>query len=220
MIQAEQLADGITLYQGDAFDVLPNLLTKSVDVVIADPPQVVSTGHVTWCSVWRQECLRIAKGTVATTVQDATLAAWPSPDWMLVWPKPTDPELANCLPWEPVIGYRGQLGRSEPVKSIQACGYPKPLEWGLQLVEMLSKPGDTILDPFAGSGTIAIASFILGRKCILIEPDPVSCVIIRERMGRAIRQHPVIKLEPVGIDWDGSIKPVNDLTYPPNEPSQ
>ena len=54
-------------------------------------------------------------------------------------------------------------------------GHPtqKP-RWLLkQLLMVSSKPGDTILDPFAGSGSTAFSVLSkLGRKFILVEPEP------------------------------------------------
>jgi DNA modification methylase len=44
-----------------------------------------------------------------------------------------------------------------------------------------SKPGDTILDPFAGSGTTGMVALELGRRCILIELNPDYIELIRER---------------------------------------
>jgi DNA modification methylase len=46
--------------------------------------------------------------------------------------------------------------------------------WLLQkLIQVSSKPGDTILDPFAGSGSTAFAASRLpGRRAVLIEPEP------------------------------------------------
>ena len=35
-----------------------------------------------------------------------------------------------------------------------------------------SKPGDTIIDPFGGSGTTGMVALELGRKAILIELNP------------------------------------------------
>jgi site-specific DNA-methyltransferase (adenine-specific) len=35
-----------------------------------------------------------------------------------------------------------------------------------------SKPGDTVLDPFGGSGTVGQVSLELGRSAVLIELNP------------------------------------------------
>jgi site-specific DNA-methyltransferase (adenine-specific) len=47
----------------------------------------------------------------------------------------------------------------------------KPLPLMLDLVADFTDPGETILDPFAGSGTTGIACLCLGRKFIGIERD-------------------------------------------------
>lgn len=44
-----------------------------------------------------------------------------------------------------------------------------------------SKPGDTVLDPFAGSGTVGKVALELGRKAILIELSPQYLCLIKER---------------------------------------
>lgn len=48
----------------------------------------------------------------------------------------------------------------------------KPVGLITQLVRHYSKPGDTILDPFGGSGTLAEVAIKTGRKYIIIEQDP------------------------------------------------
>jgi site-specific DNA-methyltransferase (adenine-specific) len=40
----------------------------------------------------------------------------------------------------------------------------KPLDQALDLVEWFSDEGETVFDPFAGSGTIGLACRILGRS--------------------------------------------------------
>lgn len=45
----------------------------------------------------------------------------------------------------------------------------KPVEVIQTLIEAFSKPGDVVLDPFAGSGTTGIAAQNCGRQFILIE---------------------------------------------------
>ncbi len=45
----------------------------------------------------------------------------------------------------------------------------KPIEVMRQIIEATTKPGDTILDPYMGSGTAGIAALRTGRKFIGIE---------------------------------------------------
>lgn len=47
----------------------------------------------------------------------------------------------------------------------------KPLDLMTELVEDFTDPGDLILDPFAGSGTTAIAALMLGRRFVGWERD-------------------------------------------------
>ncbi len=44
-----------------------------------------------------------------------------------------------------------------------------------------TRAGDTVLDPFAGSGTTGMVALELGRKAILIELNPKYCDLIRQR---------------------------------------
>jgi site-specific DNA-methyltransferase (adenine-specific) len=46
-----------------------------------------------------------------------------------------------------------------------------------------SNEGDTILDPFAGSGTVGKMAKQLNRNCILIEKDPEYCEIAEKRIN-------------------------------------
>ena len=52
---------------------------------------------------------------------------------------------------------------------------PFPLELATRLVRMFSFHGDTILDPFCGSGTAMIAALRNGRNSIGIDIDPEYC---------------------------------------------
>jgi site-specific DNA-methyltransferase (adenine-specific) len=62
------------------------------------------------------------------------------------------------------------------------CQLPEPvLE---RLILMSTDEGDTVLDPFAGTGTTAVAARKLGRHGIGIELDPNYAAIGRERLAR------------------------------------
>lgn len=58
----------------------------------------------------------------------------------------------------------------------------KPLELFKRLIEMTSKEGDIVLDPFIGSGTTAVASEELNRKWIGIEKNKRYCNIAKIRV--------------------------------------
>lgn len=63
----------------------------------------------------------------------------------------------DVLPWK----YTGN--RLHPTQ--------KPVTSLMPLVRAFSRPGDIILDPFAGSGTTGIAAWQCGRRFMLIEKD-------------------------------------------------
>jgi DNA modification methylase len=63
---------------------------------------------------------------------------------------------------------------------------PKPLEWMLWLVELCTLPGETVLDPFAGSGTTGVACAMLGRNFIGVELSPEYHAIAERRIAEAV----------------------------------
>lgn len=46
-----------------------------------------------------------------------------------------------------------------------------------------SRPGDTVLDPFGGAGTTALAAKNLGRSAVIIELNRAYCRLARRRLG-------------------------------------
>ena len=60
---------------------------------------------------------------------------------------------------------------------------PYPLELATRLVKMFSFYGDTILDPFCGSGTTMLAAMNNGRNSIGVEVEEKYCQDIRKRLN-------------------------------------
>ena len=70
----------------------------------------------------------------------------------------------------------------------------KPLSLMRWLVRLVTPPGGTVLDPFAGSGTTAEACILEGFRCVTIDKEPEHLPLILQRINRqrdpveAIRQ--------------------------------
>ncbi len=61
---------------------------------------------------------------------------------------------------------------------------PKPMPWLTWLVGLTSRPGETVIDPFMGSGTTLRAAKDLGRKAIGIEIEERYCEIAVKRLSQ------------------------------------
>jgi site-specific DNA-methyltransferase (adenine-specific) len=73
-------------------------------------------------------------------------------------------------------------------RSRERLGYPtqKPL-WLLdRIVRAASRPGDVVLDPFAGGGTTAVAAQAAGRDWIAVDAAAVAVALTRRRLARAV----------------------------------
>jgi site-specific DNA-methyltransferase (adenine-specific) len=68
----------------------------------------------------------------------------------------------------------GQLRRDHPA--------PYPVEVPRRLIRMFSFDGDTIVDPFAGTGTTAVAAIETGRNSINVEIEPSYIAQIEKRL--------------------------------------
>jgi site-specific DNA-methyltransferase (adenine-specific) len=64
----------------------------------------------------------------------------------------------------------------------------KPVTLMGEIVRLFSNDGDTILDPFMGSGTTGVAAVKLGRKFIGIEIEPKYFDIACRRISEALKQ--------------------------------
>lgn len=64
----------------------------------------------------------------------------------------------------------------------------KPLELIRHLINKLSQKGDTVLDPFTGSGTTCVACKQLGRNFIAFEIEEMYVALANKRVNEVIRQ--------------------------------
>lgn len=67
----------------------------------------------------------------------------------------------------------------------ERTGYPtqKPVALLERIIRAASRPGDVVLDPFAGSGTALVAAENLGRRWIGIDGSADACRVARGRLG-------------------------------------
>ena len=63
---------------------------------------------------------------------------------------------------------------------------PFPSKMAAMHIQSWSKPGDTVLDPFAGSGTTLKAAKELGRRYVGIEVNPEYVEICRRRIAQEV----------------------------------
>ena len=194
---------------GDCLDVLKSMPDKSVDLVLTDPPYGVNLGYDIYEDTQDNlrelirkvlpEMLRIGK-VVALTPGVINIGLYPNYKWILAWINTagagSGPWGFTC--WQPILVWGADPflagGKGRRPDFIQdnsrggEFGHPcsKPLSLMRQIIERTSlHEGDTILDPFCGSGTTCVAAKILGRKYIGIEISPVYAEIARKRVEQA-----------------------------------
>jgi len=83
--------------------------------------------------------------------------------------------------WSDIYGVRQETGD----KSLRQRSAAYPLELPLRLILMYSAAGDTILDPFAGTGTTMQAALSTGRHSVSYETDKAFAPLIEERARTA-----------------------------------
>jgi site-specific DNA-methyltransferase (adenine-specific) len=134
-----------------------------------------------------ENLIRYGAGSLDVTgcrVQHATGSSFPanvlhdgSPEVMGMFPRDASGEPVARFFWHPKADEQDRAGSGHPTV--------KPLALMRYLVRLASKPGDIVLDPFAGSGTTGEAAFIEGRRAALIEIDPQFQDDIANRMRTA-----------------------------------
>jgi hypothetical protein len=210
-VKVEQLAEGVTLYLGDAREVVPTLDRDGV-VIISDPPYGISHSSSHGAS-W--EGTKIA-GDENTSVRDevldgfanvASFGTWKTPPIVntkgaLVWDKGPAFGMGDLrFPWKgsfELIYVRGDVwsgsrdegvlrGHMQVSWESQGRSHPhqKPVSLVTALLKKLPEPF-IILDPFMGSGTTGVAAVQNGFPFIGVEIDPVHFDTARRRISEAL----------------------------------
>jgi site-specific DNA-methyltransferase (adenine-specific) len=219
-----------TLYLGDCMDVLPTL--ERVDAVITDPPYGI--GFAAQPTKWQRLAgMKPEQWDDAPVVDIDALRSlgriqiiWggnyytlpPTRGW-LSWFKPdAPPSMASFeLAWTNQDRNSRQMSVSIGATNAERVGHPtqKPLPLMVWCIEQAGNP-QTILDPFAGSGTTGVAALQMGKTFIGIERERKYFDIMCERLRRVVDAPPLF---PFAYDkvGKGTADLQGDLLLPPSE---
>lgn len=209
MSRVEHLAEGVTLYLGDAREIATYL--SNIGTVVTDPPYGMSfrsnyrtVKHATIANDADTEALAWAYSLPADhsryifcrwdNLQDVakpkSLVTWVKNNWSM-----GDLEHEHGRQTEVALFYPGEFHRWPKGRPNDVIIAPKtgnnnhPTEKPVQLMRaILEWTEGTILDPFMGSGTTGVAAVNLGREFIGIEIDPVHFDTACRRIEDATRR--------------------------------
>ncbi|MDP9224108.1 MAG: site-specific DNA-methyltransferase [Actinomycetota bacterium] len=79
-----------------------------------------------------------------------------------------------------------------PTNSHERTGYPtqKPVKLLERIIVASSRPGDVVMDFFAGSGTTGVAARRLGRHFVLVDINPLAVEIANKRLNEVPEPSP------------------------------
>lgn len=197
-----------TIYHGDCREIVPGL--DIVDIVMADPPYGIDY-QSSWRTVDKRKPKIVGDHEFPVWLFDLiqprnAMFVWCRWDNLANLPRPR-----SLIAWDKGDHSMGDL-RHEYGRRWEACAfYPKaghkfirrpadvifepkvcpsnllhPNEKPVPLIAKLlgANVGETILDPFMGSGTTLVAAKNLGRKAIGIEIDEKYCEIAAKRLSQ------------------------------------
>lgn len=200
--------DAVTLYHGDCREIVP--LLGRFDLVITDPPYGMEFQSnyraVKHAKIHGDECLPLDR--IEMCIGAAERAAYVFCRWDNLKEMP-DPR--SVIAWVKNNWSMGDLKHEHGRQWEACCFYPKeghkfitripdviyadrtgnelhPTQKPESLIAKIisANVGDTVLDPFAGSGTTGRACKDLGRKCVMIEREERYCEIAARRMGQEV----------------------------------
>ncbi len=196
--------DLVTIYHGSAAEVMDGMNAGSVDFVFTDPPYPKEFDAV-WddLGIGAMHVLRDG-GHLLTLlghyqvprVIDALRDAGLDYRWLCILPNQNQPIMHGWnvkVCFKPILWFTKGRGAVTPrlmvdnltarrgsfatAKNAHIWGQPVMAEPILALTD----PMDTILDPFAGSGTTLVAAKDMGRRAIGIEMDEAHCEMAANR---------------------------------------
>ena len=200
----------VTIYHGDCREILPEL--PKVDLVLTDPPYGVDLDYGSYddsFANWRKlidttlpMMRQLSSGCVLLPTSklesEAYLFTHYMPDWRICWFKGASctRSFVGFKDWETIFVYGKPRGSqfhdyfhakaNRVRKEITGHPCPKPVEWALWLISKCSISNDTVVDPFLGSGTTAVACKDLNRHCIGIEINEKYCEIAAKRCSQGV----------------------------------
>jgi len=207
----------IELILGDCLEVMKGMADKSVDAVITDPPYGVGRdkgfegfgafgapiARKRYQGEWDNkrpeksyfdEILRSSNKSLIFGGNYFSDLLPVGNHWVVWDKKQTMPTFGDCeLVWTNVKRnsvkwitreWNGLLGKEEN----RQHATQKPLKIMKWLIVNYTNEGDTILDPFMGSGTTGVACVQTGRNFIGIEIDPTYYAIAEKRIKDAQQQ--------------------------------
>jgi len=198
------------LYHADCLEIMPML--EPVDLVLTDPPYGNNSKYISYDD--SKENLKQLVGCLFPMLIDigkitlitcgvANIHLYPEPTWILNWTTMagtgSGPWGFCC--WQPILAYgddpylKSGKGRRPDTfnltrlsdKNDHPC--PKPFGIMMQFIQRASiNEGESVLDPFIGSGTTAIACERLNRRWIGIEIEERYCEIAAKRIEKENQQ--------------------------------
>lgn len=192
----------VTIYHGDCRQILPIL--GRFDLLLTDPPYGIGFAAQPTkgqrkaggsAESWDDEAIEewvifqaISKAQKCV-VWGGNYYSLPAARCWLSWYKPdAPPSMGNVeYAWTNLNQNSRQVSRSISATNPERLGHPtqKPLHvisWAIQQAGDL----ETIIDPFAGSGTTGDAAKNLGKRATLIEREEKYCEIAATRLAQEV----------------------------------
>jgi site-specific DNA-methyltransferase (adenine-specific) len=155
-----------------------------------------------------RRCIEIS-GCVVVTPGNRNFAMYPQPDSFGCFYQPAAAGLQvfGNLDSQPIFYYGKNASKKnmgvpcsyQLTEAAEKNGHPcaKPLKTWTRLLSNVTLEGQTVLDPFMGSGTTGVSALQSGRKFIGIELDPKYFDIACKRIEQAYAQGKLFEPEPI-----------------------